>query len=141
MKKLENIGKRQIFNVPEGYFDKLPLKISERVGKPERQVTTGYRFVSLRYALPVLLIAAAGIFWYVQTNTKTIEQQLMNIDENELMAFITEDDFYSEDLTEAFQLDADEVDELEKRVINTFETSEHAIEDLLDEYTLESENF
>lgn len=141
MKKLEDIGKRQIFQVPEGYFEKLPLKISERVAKQERNVIVGYRLVSLRYALPVLLVAAAGVFWFIQTNTKTIEQQLMTIDESELMAFMTEDDLYSEDLTEAFQLNTDEVDELEKRVINTFETSEHALQDLLNEYTLESENF
>ena len=64
MKKLEDIPKKNVFEVPDGYFDRLPGIIQARVSQ-EKPSFVWYSWpVALRYALPVLLMMAVGIFWY-----------------------------------------------------------------------------
>jgi hypothetical protein len=59
MKNLENIPKKNIYEVPEGYFDKLPGIIQARIAAetPETKKSPFFLY-SIRFALPALLIGA-----------------------------------------------------------------------------------
>ena len=140
MKKLEEIGKKQIYEVPEGYFDKLPLRIQERVAKNP----PGFSWLgspALRLSVPVLAIIMVAFLWYNPFSKINVEEELESIDETELMAFLQDSDFNSEELEAAFLLNSEDVDALEENVISTFDSSEDLINDLLEDYTIETENF
>jgi hypothetical protein len=114
MKKLEDIPKTNIYEVPEGYFDRLPGIIQSRVAqeKPASIWTPVWR-VSLRYALPVLVIAAAA-FWYLAPATnQSPEDILASVESSQLVAYLSDSDVSSEDLLEIAPLDADDAAELE----------------------------
>jgi hypothetical protein len=56
MKKLEDISKKNIFEVPDGYFEKLPGIIQARVAKPE---STPWFVPTLKFALPIVAVLAS----------------------------------------------------------------------------------
>lgn len=66
--KLENLPKRNVYQVPEGYFDKLPSVIMQRVepaGESRVRSWFGLRYYSLRVALATLVtggILATGLY-------------------------------------------------------------------------------
>lgn len=66
--KLDNLPKHIIYQVPEGYFDKLPSKIMQRVepgGASGSRSWFGLPFYSLRVALATLVtggILATGVY-------------------------------------------------------------------------------
>lgn len=64
VKKLEDIPKKNIFEVPEGYFDKLPGVIQSRVAAPKSNLESHYFTLVVRYALPVVFLSAAAVFVY-----------------------------------------------------------------------------
>ena len=139
MKKLEDIAKKQIFEVPEGYFDQLPLRIQQRLSKPEKRLAW-FQMPVFRYAIPVVLILAVGLFWINQSGA-SIEEQLSAIDDAELVAYLEDSDLNSEELEAAFQLDEQDILELENKMLNSLESSEEALQELIEDYTIESENF
>jgi hypothetical protein len=137
MKKLEEIPKKEVFEVPVGYFDKLPGVIQARVAKPGR--TPLFRLApAMRYALPVLIAACVGLFWYQQNRSpQSIGIQLEAIDEAQLVLFLEDEDLRVEDLVESITWSADEVAELEEQVYSTFETSSEELEMLINEVEFE----
>lgn len=139
MKKLNDIDKKQVFEVPEGYFDQLPLRIQKRLETPQRTVAW-FQLPVMRYAVPVVVLMVAGLFW-IYSGNKSIEEQLSAIDDSELVAYLQESDLNSEELEEAFQLDEQDVLELQTTMFNTLESSEEVLEELIDDYTIEAENF
>ncbi|MFN8808304.1 MAG: hypothetical protein ACK5WO_02040, partial [Cyclobacteriaceae bacterium] len=95
MKKLEDIPKKNVFDVPDGYFEKLPGVIQSRVAKPERQANWNPWLIT-RVAVPVLLLVGAGIFWFSQpqriTGYADIEYELGQIDQEQLSLFLDDNE-------------------------------------------------
>ena len=60
VKKLEDIPKKNIYEVPEGYFDKLPGIIQSRVAK-EETIRKPFFVHSLRYAIPAMVVAIVAL--------------------------------------------------------------------------------
>ncbi len=123
MKKLEDISKRNIFEVPDGYFDKLPSKIQARIeqNQPERSAFSVFSF-SLRYAMPALVIGLAVYLIWPKTTSKG-EDLLASVSTEHLVAFLNETDMSTEDLLEAANLNENEADS-----VNTFVNSNYKIE-------------
>src|SRR5690349_6287318 len=116
MKKLEDIPKKEIFNVPEGYFDKLPGVIQSRVAARQQEGIPVYRY-ALRYALPVVVILVAAIFWLNQPDEgSTSEKLLASIDTQDLVAYLNESDMTTEELLENASLDVIDANEIEGAV-------------------------
>src|SRR5687768_2398824 len=89
MSKLENIPKKTVFTVPDGYFEKLPAAIQSRISAKDVDGRWSTLFsYGLRYALPLVVIAAA-VFYYVQSRPET-EAILATIETTELILFIQE---------------------------------------------------
>jgi hypothetical protein len=117
MKKLEDIPKKEIFTTPEGYFDALPGKIQARISaKPEKQPFFAY---TLKYALPVIALLAAGIFWYTanqETTPADAESILASVETEALIAYLDESEISTEDLIENLEFRTDDIEAIESEI-------------------------
>jgi hypothetical protein len=118
MKKLEDIPKRNIFEVPEGYFDRLPLQIQSRIEKEApNKITLPSFSLSWQYAIPVLAIGfAAYILW--PTSKPEQDSLLASVSTEHLVAYLNETDISTEDLLEETSLNETDADSL-NAVINS----------------------
>jgi len=118
MKKLEDIPKKQNFEVPEGYFEKLPGIIQSRVTQPHKERGWGldYRF-ALRFAVPVVILLAVGIFWYSRSQMdKNAENILASVQTEDLISYLSESDFTTDELLEDVQLNNEDAMDIEESV-------------------------
>ena len=125
MKKLEDIKKKDIFQVPDGYFDSLPTIIQSRITDKEEgwiPVLTS----SLKYALPVLALTVTLLWFFKAEPGTTPEEMLATVNPVDIAEYIqsmeiNNDDFlemldYSEinadslNLQESFVVVEDDVD-------------------------------
>jgi hypothetical protein len=135
MKKLEDIPKTQIFEVPDGYFEKLPSIIQSRVTANNEEVKNPWFAIrySLRYTLPAVVIFVAGFFWFNQSQPgKNAETILASLETQDLVAYLEEADFTTEDLLEGGILDAEDVTQIEDEVYE-FKLSDKDFENIFDD--------
>jgi len=138
MKKLEDIPKKNIFEVPEGYFERLPGIIQTRTSS-SRPSPVGIPFwgKALRYALPVVLLIGAGIFWYQNISFSThvnVQTELASSESDQLAAYLDDHELTTDDLVETVTWSSDDLDDLENRVYSTLSVTHHQLEEILDEY-------
>lgn len=136
MKKLDDLPKKNIFEVPEGYFERLPGVIQSRTAAKTK--STAYAWGSaLRYSLPILLLAAVGIFWF-NTNYNTplrgVEVELENMEPDQLSLFLNDTDLNTDELIETMTWSEDDLNELQDDVYSKLEVTGQQVESLLDEY-------
>ena len=133
MKKLEDIPKKRVFDVPEGYFDSLPGIIQARVSKPGRETAVerpAFAY-ALRYALPVVLVAAIAVFWVSrQSATATPEAILASIETEDLVAYLKTTDFTTDELLDEVLLDDRDIQEIEEAAFGLDSTEDFTEEDL-----------
>lgn len=117
MGKLEYIPKKQVFNVPENYFDKLPAQIQSRIstGKTDQEIKPVYRY-ALRYALPLLLVFVIGIFFYKNSPGPDAESILTSVQTSDLVNYLNESELSTEDLLENVDFSRAELEAIENEV-------------------------
>ena len=118
MKKLEDIPKKQNFEVPEGYFEKLPGIIQSRVTKPYKERIWGLDHrMALRFAVAVVIFLAAGVFWYSRSQmNKSVENILASVQTEDLITYLSESDFTTDELLEDVQLNSQDAIDIEESV-------------------------
>ena len=118
MKKLEDIPKKQNFEVPEGYFEKLPGIIQSRVTKQHKERSWGFDFrFALRFAVPAIILLAIGIFWYSRSPMdKSAEKILASVQTEDLITYLSESDFTTDELLEDVQLNSEDAMNIEESV-------------------------
>jgi hypothetical protein len=136
MKKLDDIPKKNIFKVPEGYFEQLPTVIQSRIAKEgSRSPLSGIPGLWLKYALPVIVLAIVATLWL--RPSPTVEMQLDDIDAGQIALYF--DNTYS-DLDQAVDENHEwtitELDELEDAVYSNMENETDITEDILDDIDL-----
>jgi hypothetical protein len=137
MKRLEDIPKQNIFEVPDGYFEMLPQEIQARVSRPE----SGFKFTPMwRLSLPVAAMLVIGFFWWNRQGEPSIEEQLNLIETEQLIAYLDYSDIPSELLTEEVTWSENDLNELEVSVLSSIEFSESELQEIADELIIESEN-
>src|SRR5690348_1118543 len=99
MKKLEDISKKSIFEVPDGYFERLPLKIQAKVETPVATHSMPVWNLALRYALPVLIVIVALVYYFKPASYKT-EELLADVSNEHLVAYLSESEINEHDLLE-----------------------------------------
>jgi hypothetical protein len=134
MKKLEDIPKKQIFEVPNGYFEKLPAIIQTRVSQQGKEKSWWSYPSSLRLAVPVIVLLIAGFFWFSHFQSDTnAENILASIKTEDLMAYLSEAEVSTDELLESVTLDAQDVMNIEDSVYE-FQVSDSEYEDILNEF-------
>jgi hypothetical protein len=131
MKKLEDIPKKNIFEVPDGYFEKLPTIIQSRVAL-QKSSSPAFKF-GLRFALPAFLIALAVVFWVNrQDTTISAENILASVQTEDLIAYLKEADMTTDELLDDVELDTQDVSEIEKSVYQ-FDLGDSDLENIIDD--------
>ncbi|CAN5493826.1 hypothetical protein BH10BAC4_BH10BAC4_16780 [soil metagenome] len=133
MKKLEDIPKKDIFEVPDGYFDRLPGVIQARVAGTKREsVWLPYLTQSLKYALPVVVIGVVSFFYLSKPQEQSAEMMIASINSGQLVAYLEDSDISTDDLLENIPLNHDEADAIQQ---NSMEISvgDADLEDLSNE--------
>lgn len=118
MKKLEDIPKKEIFQVPEGYFEGLPAKIQARIEakKPFRERSFVFSY-KLQYVLPAVALLAVGMYWFsVSSQPKDAESLLASVQTEDLIAYLNESDMTTEDLLEGVDYNSIDIEEIESEV-------------------------
>lgn len=129
MKRLDEIPKKTLFQVPEGYFEKLPGRIQDRISRPERSLEVpALGKLALRYALPVVILGAAALF-LVNKPELSPEEVIASIESEQLVAYLQDSELNTEDLLENVNLDADEIINLEIDALGDMMIDEAVIEE------------
>jgi len=133
MRKLEDIPKNSVFKVPDGYFDQLPTAIQARMAKETtkrdsfaHQTALGF---SLKFALPVVALIVAGIFWF--RPAPTLQNELENIDTEQIALYLANAERVDlEENHESLDWTKSELDELEDTIISNMESTEELFNDI-----------
>lgn len=119
MKRLKDIEKKDIFKVPDGYFESLPSIIQSRVtGKK-----SGWNPVfvlGLKYALPVLALSI-GLFWFVGSDPEASPEQLIaSVSSEDIADYLNSMEMSPEDFLESLdysQINTDSLDLYESDIL------------------------
>ncbi len=134
MKKLDYIPKKNVFEAPDGYFDRLPGIIQSRVADDKESFSWAPIFrVGLRYALPVVIIVVAVLFYVKRTEPISTEDLIASVDSASLAAFLDESDLSTDDLLESVPLDHNEAEAIQHQTIEEINLSDDDFEYLNDE--------
>jgi hypothetical protein len=138
MRKLEDIPKKEIFTVPDGYFETFPGIVQSRVAErnqPSLKTSPVFRY-SVRFAIPLLVLLAVGVFWYTRqpggTDAETI---LASVETEDLMVYLQESDLSTEELMDHLPLDADDADDIHDAVYE-LNFSDNELEEIIDDIDL-----
>jgi hypothetical protein len=132
MKRLDEIPKKVPFEVPEGYFDKLPGRIQARIAKPEPEVVWG-KF-ALRYALPVLVMGAAAVFFLTNRPALSPEEVIASIESEQLVAYLGDSEVNTDDILDVISLEPTEVESIELDALGDFQIDETTADEWVDGY-------
>lgn len=134
MKKLEDIPKKQVFEVPDGYFEKLSSTIQSRVAEKESRRASIFSFpAAVRYALPAIILIAVGVLWFNTPATQNdTESMLASINTEDLVAYLNDSEISTEELVNAAEFDAGDLDDIESEVYQ-LHFDELDLDNMLDE--------
>jgi hypothetical protein len=116
MKKLEDIPKKKIFNVPDGYFDRLPTQIQSRIASKQQH---GFTFISgLKYALTLVVIIIMAAVWFYQSpnDIQNTESMLAAINTEDLVTYLDESDLSTDEVLESVQFNNNDLNDIEESV-------------------------
>ena len=135
MKKLEDLPKKNPFEAPEGYFDRLPGIIQSRVAEKETSRSWNPTMrLGLQYSLPALILFTAAVIYFRTPEVLSAEELLASVDSESLVAYLGETDLNTDELLEAVDLDVDEVDAIQESSLDEIELDEVDVEILSDKF-------
>jgi hypothetical protein len=112
MKKLEDIEKKDIFKVPDGYFESLPSIIQSRVAE-KREAWNPALVLGLRYALPVLVLSLSLLWFFKAEPEASPEKLIASVSSEDIAEYLNSMDITSDDFLESLdysQINADSLD-------------------------------
>ena len=114
MARLDDIPKNEYFTTPPGYFEKLPAAIQSRTQKGAERRSFPVIKYSLQYALPLVLIITALLFYQPgETDAETI---LASVDTEELIAYLQDTGLTTDDVLESFEFSTEDMQAIEDEI-------------------------
>lgn len=112
MKKLDDIPRQDIFRVPDGYFENLPSIIQSRVAAQEsRSFNLG---LALKFAVPVLLMGAVGLWWWkTPERIENPEQLIASVSSADIAEYLIYQEITPDDFLESIDYDYLQADSLD----------------------------
>jgi hypothetical protein len=140
MKKLEDIPRKNIFDVPEGYFEQLPARIQARISSGSSSRPSWSWTGAVRYALPVIVALAVFVGWWLKQEPQDAEAILASIETEQLMAYLEENGLLTDELIPYGDLTAEDAAAIENEVYGVA-FDEEDLDLLLEELPLDVEEF
>lgn len=108
MKKLEEIGKDNIFKVPEKYFDELPMRIQSRIKtRNEPALMPSFNWnLAVKLAVPaIMLIVAILLAVFVNKNEtyKDADTILAEVSTEDMIAYLQASDISLDEILDEIQ--------------------------------------
>ena len=97
--KLEDIGNRNLFKAPEGYFESLPSRVQEKVVQPSPAVHGKSMALAWKVALPAMVLLLA--IYLIPIN----DQKEYTFEESAILEYLEESDLSTAQILEVYQLD------------------------------------
>lgn len=136
--KLEDIPKKPIFNVPDGYFDQLPEKVQARIAAGRKSETSFVFQYKLQYIIPILLVLVVGGIWFTRPQPGTdAESILASVETEYLIAYLNESELTTEDVLDEVDFSSSDIQDIEMEVYQ-LQLDDEVFDDVLDEIDVES---
>lgn len=130
MKKLDEISKNHPFQVPDGYFERLPMDIQARIeARSTQKISKPYFRYALQYALPALVLIITAVF-YLKPDAPSADSMLASVSTEELMVYLQETDISTDELIETMPFDDESVEALESEVYFNFDLEGNTVEEM-----------
>ncbi|WP_424964179.1 hypothetical protein [Ekhidna sp.] len=136
--KLDDIDKKEVFKVPEGYFEGLPMRIQKRVDS-EKPVTRQQFTPKWGLALAASIALVVTFVFVLYNNGPSPEDMLAEISQDELVAYLELMELDEYEIASAFDEDMEIFDKEDANILDGIDLEEDAIDDVLLEYDLEDE--
>ena len=142
--KLEDIKKKNIYKVPDNYFDQLSTRIQSRVNekKPVLGVPLNWK-LALKVAVPV--VAVVMILFYfgiasMRNSTLSSEELLAQVNTDDLIAYLETTDITTDEIIEEVDFTNIDIDFYENGpIMQDIELNNEEIDALLDEYGIDGD--
>ncbi len=118
MKKLQDIPKKQIFSVPENYFDRLPAIIQAKVDG-DIKIQLPIKVYALKYALPALIMVIIAVVWFsssTQNGNNEVASLLASVQTEDLAIYLNDSDLTLDDVLETVEFNIDDIEDVEASV-------------------------
>jgi len=101
MKDIENIPKTNIFKVPSGYFETLPVRTQKRLFGANRETINGFQpfFFISKLAVIVVVALVASLLFKSRPSPTTVNS-LASVSTTDIVNYLQEEDLNCEDLAD-----------------------------------------
>jgi len=134
--KLNDSHKKNIYKVPDGYFDELPQIIQTRIAEQNSKANHVWLSYGLKYALPIVLLIIVFTLSVINFNKpETPEELLAEVSTEELILYLEESDITTEELIETVDYESMDLEfDNETDIINDSDINDKEMEQLLNDY-------
>ena len=141
--KLEDIKKKNIYSVPDKYFDQLPTRIQSRVNEKKPVFGLSFKW-SFIFKVTVPAIAVILILFYFgiydSNSNLSADDLLAQVSSADMIAYLETTDITTDDIIEELDLSTIDLDFYnEGPILQDIDMDEHGLDILYDEYGIESE--
>jgi len=141
--KLEDINKKNIYKVPDNYFEQLPTRIQTRVNNEEKafRFSLSWRF-ALRVATPAFALILLLFYFGIRTSdtAQSPEALLAMVETEDIIAYLENTDITTDDIIN--EIDFSSIDltfEDEEIIMQDIDIDQDEMNLLFDEYGIDSE--
>jgi hypothetical protein len=141
---LEDINKKNIFKVPDQYFEEFPERLQDRIRKEskkrEGKLISLPPFVRMAVAASVLILITFVLF-LLQNNQPSVDQLLAEVPTESLIAYLEESDMSVDELIETIDVGLINSDDdfMDPTLIPDQTIDENLIQDIITDYELDME--
>jgi hypothetical protein len=141
--KLEDIKKKNIYSVPDNYFEQLPMRIQSRVN--ENRPVLGLRLnwnLALKIALPAIAVVFLVFYFGISTDNTALSADdiLAQVSTEDLIAYVETTDITTDEIIEELDFSEIDFDDYEQSpLMQDMEINQDNINALMDEYGIEDE--
>ena len=141
--KLEDINKKNIYSVPDKYFDRLPGRVQARIeAKKPREIFTLNWSLTYKVAAPALAMVMLVLFFWFDgpAKSQSAESLLAQIDTDDLVAYLQTTHITTEEIIESIDFSDIDMDlSNETPLMNGIEMNEESINSILDEFVVDED--
>ncbi len=141
--KLEKINKKNIYTVPDQYFDELPQRIQKRISNKKHHWNWHGSLVPvLKYALPAISIILVVLYlgFFRNNNFSTDPETLLaQVNTEDIIAYLENSDISTDDIIDEYQINGNTLDLMQDNVLpqQDLQLDEEDMQIILQEYNLE----